>query len=61
MRPRADRHHHGQTACTPSRAFAQPEARALKHGDWLALLLEREATRRTTEESRIAPSGLSAS
>ena len=25
---------------------AQPEARALEHGDWLALLLEREATQR---------------
>lgn len=25
---------------------AQPEARALEHGDWLALLLEREATLR---------------
>ncbi|MEF2554579.1 ATP-binding protein, partial [Aurantimonas sp. A2-1-M11] len=25
---------------------AQPEARALEHGEWLALLLEREATQR---------------
>ena len=34
---------------------SQPEARALEHGDWLALLLEREATLRHMPRTLLTP------
>ena len=55
---------HGMAAAFKD-LHSQPEARALEHGDWLALLLEREATLRCQKRfesraraARLRPSGI---